>query len=110
MGRGQGDVDVARLTDGFAVVERLDHGELAGPLLDESRDAKEVLGTLRSGGLGPDAVVGVARRADRSIDVDGARLSDHGQGLLSRWIESSELFVPHGIGELAANEEPVTGS
>ena len=47
MRRGQGDVDVARLADGLAVVEGLDDREFARALLDESRDAKEVLRALR---------------------------------------------------------------
>ena len=38
-----GHVDVARFLDGLAVVERLGHGELAGALLHEPRDAERYL-------------------------------------------------------------------
>ena len=42
----QRDVDVARLPDRLAVVERLQHGQLAGALLDDPGDPVEVLGAL----------------------------------------------------------------
>ena len=46
--RGGGrDVDVARLLDRLAVVDRLQHRDLAGPLLDDPRDPEEVLARAR---------------------------------------------------------------
>ena len=47
--RGQRHVDVARLLDRLAGVHALDHRELAAALLEDARDAVEVLGALRPG-------------------------------------------------------------
>ena len=47
--RGERHVDVARLLDGLAAVERLEHGELAAALLEDARDAEQVLGALAAG-------------------------------------------------------------
>ena len=58
---GERDVDVAGLADGLAVVERLHDREFTRALLDEPRDAEEVLRTLGASGLGPDLVVGAPR-------------------------------------------------
>ena len=44
--RGEREVDVARLADRLAAVERLEHGELARALLQDPRDAEEVLRAL----------------------------------------------------------------
>jgi hypothetical protein len=44
--RGERQVDVARLLDRLAAVERLEDGEFARPLLEEARDAEEVLRAL----------------------------------------------------------------
>ncbi len=46
--RGERKVDVARLLDRLAAVERLEHRELAGALLEDARDAEEVLRALGS--------------------------------------------------------------
>src|SRR6266481_1758764 len=40
--RSERDVDVPRLLDRLAAVHRLDHGQLAGALLDDARDPEEV--------------------------------------------------------------------
>ena len=45
--RRRRDVDVARLLDRLAVVDRLEHGDLAGALLDDPRDPEEVLARAR---------------------------------------------------------------
>ena len=44
--RGERQVDVARLLDRLAAVQRLEHGELAGALLEDARDPEQVLGAL----------------------------------------------------------------
>ena len=44
--RGERDVDVARLADRLAVVERLEHRELAGALLQDPGDPEQVLAAL----------------------------------------------------------------
>ena len=57
-------VDVARLLDRLAAVERLEHGELARALLEDARDAEEVLRALRRRDRRPAVLECVARRRD----------------------------------------------
>src|SRR5581483_4974525 len=71
--RGERQVDVARLLDRLAAVERLEHGELARALLEDPRDPEEVLRALAAGQLRP-ALERLARRADRELDILGAGL------------------------------------
>ena len=72
-GGGQRDVDVARLADRLAVVERLQHRELAAALLDLAGDAVEVLRALAAGHRAPDLGLGAARGGDGTVDVRRAR-------------------------------------
>ena len=51
---------VATFTDGLATVHAFDHGELAGFLLQQARDAVDVLGAFGRGHLAPHGVVGLA--------------------------------------------------
>ena len=46
VGGDQRQVDVAGLADRLAVVDRLEHGQLAGPLLEQPGDAEQVLAPL----------------------------------------------------------------
>ena len=62
-------VEVARLFDRFAVVERLEHRELARPLGNRARDAVDVRRAPRRAQRLPILVVGRAGRSDRAIDV-----------------------------------------
>src|ERR1017187_4885641 len=110
MSGGQRNVNVARFTDGLAVVERLYDRQLAGALLDQAGDAEEIFGPLGPGGLGPHGVVSPSRGRYRPIDVGAAGLSDHGQGLFGRRIETGELFVLRGITESSVDEEAVAGA
>ena len=89
--RGERDVDVARLADRLAVVERLHDREFARTLLDQSGDAKEILRALGAGRLRPHLVVGAARGGDRPVDVGAARLGDHRKGLFVRGVDRREL-------------------
>ena len=86
--RDQRDVDVARLLDRLAVVERLEHGELARALLHEPRDAVEVLRALGAGGLRPHPGVGAARGLHRAVDVGVARHGDLGEHLLGGRVDA----------------------
>jgi hypothetical protein len=105
--RGQRDVDVARLPDRLAVVERLQDGEFPGLLLDDPGDPEQVLGSLPAGQLRPGCFVGVAGGGDRAVDVGGSRLGHLGQDLLGSRRDGLER-VPFGTpGELAVDEEPV---
>ena len=81
--RGQRQVDVARLLDRLAAVERLEHGELARALLQQPRDPEQVLGPLGRAQRRPGALERVARRGDRGVDVAGARLPDQRERLLA---------------------------
>ena len=47
--RREREVDVARLLDRLAAVQRLEHRELARALLEDARDPEEVLRALRAG-------------------------------------------------------------
>ena len=77
-----GHVDVARLLDRLAVVDRLQHRELAAALLDDPGDPEEVLGALAAGHPRPDAGVGAPGGLDGGVDVGLAGLGDLGQHLL----------------------------
>ena len=68
---GDGYVDVARLLDGLAVVERLQHGELAGAFLEDPGDAEEVLRPLSARQFRPHPAVGAPGRTDGVVDVGG---------------------------------------
>jgi len=76
MGGGQRQVDVARLADRLAAVERLEHGEFPGPFLKDARNPEEVLGALARRQIGPAVLEGVAGGADREVDVLGASVGD----------------------------------
>ena len=80
--RGDRDVDVAGLLDRLAVVDRLQHGELAAALLDDAGDPVEVLRALAAGHPAPDARVGAAGGLDGVVDVGLVGLGDLGQHLL----------------------------
>ena len=49
VGGHQGDVDVAALADGLAVVDRLEHRQLAGPLLHQAGQPVQVLAPVAAG-------------------------------------------------------------
>ena len=78
----EGDVDVARLADRLAVVERLEHGELAAALLDRPGDAEQVLAALAPGHRRPDVGVRAAGGAHRVVHVGRSGLGHLGQRLL----------------------------
>ena len=74
MRRRERHVHVARLLDGLAAVERLEHRELAAALLQDARDAEQVLGSLAAGQRAPAAPERAPCDADRLVDVlDGRR-------------------------------------
>ena len=92
--RREGNVDVARLLDGFSAVHRLHDGELARLLLNGASDAIDVLAALQWAHLRPNLVVGRARRFDREIDVLLVGESDLGERpprSTARW--SREVFL-----------------
>ncbi len=104
--RGERQVDVARLLDRLAAVERLEHRELARALLQDARDAEEVLGALASRQARPGRE-GLPRGGDRGGDVLGSGLGDLGERLLVPGRERREVAAGPGRDPLAADEEAV---
>ena len=100
------DVDVARLLDRLAVVEGLEHRELARALLHEAGDAEEVLRALGAGGLRPHAGVGAARGRHGPVDVGVARHGDLGEHLLGGRVDALERRAG-AVDELAVDEQAV---
>ena len=89
--RGDGrDVDVARLPDRLAVVDRLQDGELAAALLDDPGDPVEVLRALAARHRAPDPVVGLAGGLHRAVHVGVVRLRDLGEDLLGGRVDRLE--------------------
>ena len=105
--RDQRDVHVARLADRLAVVERLEHGELARPFLDDPGDAEQVLGPLPARHDRPGVLVGLAGGGDRPVHVGGTGLGHLGQDLLGGRRDGLERVAVHAGAELAVDEEPV---
>ena len=105
--RRQGDVDVAGLPDGLAVVERLEHGELPRALLQEAGDPVEVLRPLAAGHLAPRPVEGGAGSADGTVDISGARFAHLAERLLGGGVERREESPLGAVHELAADEQAV---
>jgi hypothetical protein len=87
-------VDVSRLEDRLAVVERVEQRELFLVLLDQIADAPHDLAALGGRHLGPRAVLErVARRGDRTIDVVLVALVDIGELLLGRRVDRRERLA-----------------
>ncbi len=105
--RGERDVDVARLLDRLAAVERLDDGELARALLDAAGDAVDVLAALLARHLRPHLLVGAARRRDGAVDVGLVRVGDLGDHRLGRGVDGGEVLAARGRGELPVDEQLV---
>src|SRR5262249_5192718 len=82
VGRGERQVDVTRLLDRLAALERLEGGELAPPLPPQARDAEEGLRRRGAGEPRPAAGVRGAGGGDRASDLGRARLADGRKRLL----------------------------
>jgi hypothetical protein len=100
-------VDVARLPDRLAAVERLEHGELARALLEDARDAKEVLRPLARPQPGPSVRVRVAGGLHGQAHVLGAGVGDLGQRLLVARRDARLELGRARLDPLAADEEAV---
>src|SRR4029450_6949367 len=68
VGGDEGDVDVARLPDRLAVVDGLEHRELAGAFLDDARDTEEVFGPVGAAQAAPALLERAAGGAERRGD------------------------------------------
>jgi len=79
----EGKVDVPRLADRLAAVQRLEHGELARALLQDPSDPVEVLGALGGSGRRPAVLKGLPGAADGERDILGPGLRDLRERLLA---------------------------
>ena len=107
--RRRRDVDVARLLDRLAVVDRLQHGDLAGPLLDDPRDPEEVLAALGTAHLRPHPV---CRRAGRPSRPGRRRPRRPRRPRRAPPRCSGEIVLndfPDAVDELAVDEQSVGG-
>ena len=94
---GERQVDVARLLDRLAAVQRLEHRELARALLEDARDPEQVLRALAAGERRPGAER-LARGGDRERRRPRARPArPRASGSSSR-------------GEIVVNDSPARGS
>src|SRR5262249_27349045 len=103
---GHRHVDVARLEDGFPVVERLQLRELVDVLLHQVGELPDQTPALAGAHLAPRAlgiVEGLARRRDRLVDLGRSGLRDLRQYLSRRGINGVEVFL--AFDPLAVDEE-----
>ena len=106
--RDQRDVDVARLADRLAVVERLEHGEQARVLLHLARERVEVARALVAGQAAPGGE-GAPRGLDRRTNLFGRRLRDPRELLAGGGIDAVEVLAPRreGAADEVAEDPPV---
>ena len=97
----QRDVDVARLTDRFAIVERLEHGKEAAVFLQEAGKGIEVPCALVAGQFRPGRK-GPFGRGNGGVDVFGAALADLGERFACGRVISGKGFGR--FGELTPDE------
>ncbi len=81
--RDQRHVDVARLADRLAVVQRFEHGEQPAVTLHHARQRIQMTRTSGAAQREPARLRG-ARRGDGRVDIGGIALGDLGQPLAAR--------------------------
>ena len=105
---GEREVDVARLLDRLAAVQRLEHRELARALLEDARDPEQVLRALGRRERRTSRSRTRSRAASTaSVDVLRPGLRDLGERLLGRGRDRRELRPRPRLDHLAADEEAV---
>ena len=107
MRRCERKVDVPRLADRLAAVERLEHRELARSLLQDARDPVDDLGPLGRRPGRPAVLEGSAGSDHRGIDVLGTAVGDLGELLLARRADGGVKLTGARLDELTADEEAV---
>ena len=105
--RSERQVDVARLADRLAAVQRLEHGELARTLLEQARDPEQVLRALGARECRPAVLVRRARSIDCEPHVVGARLRDLRERLLRRGADRRVPLAGARLDPLATDEQAV---
>ena len=103
MAGDQRNVDVARLADRLAVVDRFQNREKALPLLHMARERIEMLRPLEAGKRRPFGLR-LPRRGDGGVDVRRRALGNARDPLAGRGIEDVEQVA--GFGEDAVDEMP----
>ena len=103
MAGDQRNVDVARLTDRLAVVDRFQNGQKALPLLHMARERINMLRPLEAGKRRPFRL-GLSRRGDGGVDVLRRALRNARDALAARGIEDIEQVA--GLREDAVDEMP----
>jgi hypothetical protein len=109
VGGDERDVDVTGLADGLAVVDRLQHRQFAGALLDQAGDAEEILRPVGSPHRSPDPPVRLPGRRDGGVHIGRCRLGDLGQDLLGGGVHCLAKTTINGVHEGAVDEEPIRG-
>ena len=107
MRRCQRKVDIARLADRLAAVERLEHRELARTLLEDARDPVDDLGPLARRPGRPAVLEGGAGSTDGCVDVLGTAVRDLSKLLLAGGAHGGVELAGARIDELTADEEAV---
>src|SRR4030095_11063881 len=107
--RHQGDVNVAGFADRLAVVQGFEDGKFAGALLDDPRDAKQILGPVGGAHGSPVGGVGRSGRADGAVHVPRSRLGDLSENLLGGRTDRFERPAVNAFDEFAADEQAVGG-
>ncbi len=103
----QRDVDVARLADRLAVVEALQDGELARPLLHDASDPEEVLRPLGTRHRTPDRLLGAPGRFHGPIDIFKAGSRDLREHFFGGGILSLVGVAVHRLYKGTVDEQPV---
>jgi hypothetical protein len=102
--RDQRQVDVPRLPDRLAVVERLEHGQLTGALLDDPGDPEQVLRALGARQPGPHRERS-AGGSHGAVDVPRTGQCHLGEHLLGRGVDGLEGVLARVEGPV--DEQPV---
>ncbi len=100
-------VEVARFADRLATVDRFGHRELTRAVLQQSRDAIDVLAALTPRHVAPRRLERELRSHVRRIDISAGRERDLGYTLLGRRVYRCEVIAALRSDEAAADEEVV---
>ena len=100
-------IEIPRFLDRLATIQRLRDGKLPRTILQQPRDAEEILRPLAARQLAPDVIVRRLRRLIRRIDIGGTRLRDLSQLVLVGRIDGVEIFPRLRGDELPVDEELV---
>ena len=89
--RHQRQVDVARLADRLAAVDRLEHGQLARAVLHQAGQPEEVLRPRPARQVAPALLVGAPGGGDGVVDVRRAGLGHDGEVVAGGGLDRGEL-------------------